>query len=135
MNILFVCKYNRFRSRIAEAYFKKINKNKSIKADSAGIIKGQPVNRNEFNAVKKFGIDINGTPKGLSDKLLINQDIIVIVADDIPKYLFDRKKYTKRIFCWNVQDSTENEKRKMKSITEKIIKKVDLFVKQLEKQK
>ncbi len=30
MNIIFVCKYNRFRSRVAEAYFKKINKDKNI---------------------------------------------------------------------------------------------------------
>ena len=40
MNILFVCRYNRFRSRTAEAYFKKINKNKKIKVKSAGIFKG-----------------------------------------------------------------------------------------------
>ena len=39
-SILFVCKYNRFRSRVAEAYFKKINKNKNISVKSAGIIKG-----------------------------------------------------------------------------------------------
>ena len=27
-NILFVCKYNRFRSKVAEAYFNSLNKNK-----------------------------------------------------------------------------------------------------------
>ena len=36
MKILFICKYNRFRSRVAAAYFKKINKNSKIKVESAG---------------------------------------------------------------------------------------------------
>jgi len=37
MKILFVCKYNRFRSQFAEKYFRRINKN--LKVSSAGIIK------------------------------------------------------------------------------------------------
>ena len=40
MNIIFVCKYNRFRSRVAEAYFNKINRNKNIHAYSRGVIRG-----------------------------------------------------------------------------------------------
>jgi len=32
MKIPFICKYNRFRSKIAEAYFNKINKNNNPKA-------------------------------------------------------------------------------------------------------
>ena len=37
MNIIFVCKWNRFRSKIAEAFFKKYNKNKDITCFSRGI--------------------------------------------------------------------------------------------------
>lgn len=40
MKILFICKYNAFRSRIAEEYFKKINKNSKIQVISRGFIMG-----------------------------------------------------------------------------------------------
>ena len=43
-NILFVCKHNVFRSKIAEAYFKKVNQNREINAKSAGIIKADIIN-------------------------------------------------------------------------------------------
>ena len=35
--ILFVCKFNRFRSKVAEAYFKKINRNRRIKERRFGL--------------------------------------------------------------------------------------------------
>jgi len=38
MKILFVCKHNRFRSKVAEAFFNKLKKNKKIKAESAGLV-------------------------------------------------------------------------------------------------
>jgi len=38
--ILFVCKYNRFRSKTAEAFFNLLKHNKKIKAKSTGLIKG-----------------------------------------------------------------------------------------------
>jgi protein-tyrosine-phosphatase len=34
MNILFACKHNRLRSKVAEALFRKYNKNKKIKVKS-----------------------------------------------------------------------------------------------------
>ena len=40
MKILFICKYNAFRSKVAESYFNKMNKNKKIKAFSRGFIMG-----------------------------------------------------------------------------------------------
>ena len=54
MNILFICRYNRFRSVIAEGFFKKYNKNKKHKAKSAGLIIGTPMNRE----VKKVARDL-----------------------------------------------------------------------------
>ncbi len=53
INILFVCRYNRFRSRVAEAYFKKINKNFKVK--SAGLFKGRPLSPKTIKEAKKFG--------------------------------------------------------------------------------
>ena len=77
-NILFVCKHNMFRSRVAEAYFKKINRNKNIVADSAGIIRGRyPLVQKEINATKSCGIDIIGKPKGLSIDLIKKQNWII----------------------------------------------------------
>jgi len=35
MKILFLCKYNRFRSKVAEAVFNKLNHNNHMSAESA----------------------------------------------------------------------------------------------------
>ena len=43
--ILFICRHNRFRSKIAEGYFNKINKN--VKVKSAGIFIGNPLDKTQ----------------------------------------------------------------------------------------
>jgi len=118
--ILFICKYNRFRSRVAEAYFNKINKNKSIKAESAGIVRGSALNKKQIAVAKKeLGIDISGKPRSLTTKLLKWQDIIVIVADDVPPALFkENKKYGKKLIEWKIKDSLNS----IKSIVTKVNK-------------
>jgi|SRR3989338_4965211 len=133
INILFVCRYNRFRSRIAEAYFKKINKNKNIKAKSAGLFKGNPLNPRTVKVAKKFGLNIKGKVRGLSSKLMVWQNVTVIVADNVPKSVFNRNvKYGKKVIKFSIRDvSYENEKEIKKTI-DKIIKKIDKLVKDLE---
>jgi len=132
MNILFICRYNRFRSRIAAAYFKKINKNKSIKVDSAGLIKGNPVDRIQKKFSRDLGVDISGKPKGLSTKLIQWQDMIVNVADDVPKATFkDNRKYGKKMISWRIKD-TGNDEAKVKRLVRKIMRKVDKLAKRLE---
>ncbi|MBI2004344.1 hypothetical protein HYS72_02670 [Candidatus Pacearchaeota archaeon] len=127
-NILFVCKYNRFRSRISEAYLRKINKNKRIKADSAGIFKGNPISKKIISIGKKLGLKIKGAPKSINIKLLKWQNIIVIVADNIPKKLFSfNKKRGKKTIVWKIKDD-------IKSIPI-IIRKVDELNKNLQKLK
>ena len=79
-NLLFVCRYNRFRSRIAEAYFRKINKNKKIKVKSAGLIKGERLSKGSIRTAKKFGLNIKGKIQGLSSPIMAWQNIVVIVA-------------------------------------------------------
>jgi protein-tyrosine-phosphatase len=37
VKVLFVCKHNRFRSKVAEAIFKKFTANLDVFADSAGL--------------------------------------------------------------------------------------------------
>ena len=105
LNILFVCKYNRFRSKIAGAYFKKINKNRRIKVASAGIFRGDPVNKEIISIGKKLGLKIKGVPKAISVKLLKWQNMVVIVADNVPKKLFSfNKKRGKELIVWKIKD-------------------------------
>ena len=80
-NILFICKFNRFRSKVAEAYFKKINKNPKNQAKSAGLIVGTALNRHQKARAREFGIKLTGRPKPLTAELLVWADFFVIVSD------------------------------------------------------
>ena len=133
INILFVCRYNRFRSRVAAAYFAKINLNKRIRIKSAGVIRGSPVIKNQVRLAREFGINIKGSPRGLSSKLLKWQDIVVVVADDVPESLFTLdKKYDKKTIFWKIPDTvSDNNDAEVRKIIKKVIKKVDGLVKEL----
>lgn len=130
-NILFICKYNRFRSRVADAYFRKINKNNNIKTQSGGIFKGRPVNKKAIKILKKVGLDIDGKTKGISTELLGKQDLIVIVADNVPKSLFD-ERHAKNMIVWKIPDAKEGD---LKTIMEtlKLMINVRKLVKSLKK--
>ena len=133
MNLLFICKYNIFRSKVAEAYFKKINNNKNIKVDSAGIKpKGIPLDKNEFFTIKRFGIKVYGKPKMLDEKLLEWQDVTVIVANDVPPEAIE-KKYRKKLLVWKIPDITDNIK--ITEIVSRIVERVEKLVKELEEEK
>ena len=133
MNILFICKYNRFRSKIAEAYFNKINLNPKIKAKSAGIILDEsPENRIEIDAVKSNGICINQEFQGVSVGLLEWANKIIIVADDVPKRIFKTSKgYDKKIILWKITDNHGYKKENLDSIINKIIKKVKSLLEEM----
>ncbi len=129
MKILFVCKHNRFRSKIAEAYFNKINKNKKITASSAGVFKGYPVDVNVINIGKKYGLKINRKTNGLNEKNVREMNIVVIVANDVPASIFDGK--VKKIISWKISDSAQSNKNKIEEIMKLIIEKVDDLVRGL----
>ena len=133
IRILFVCKYNRFRSRIAEAYFKKINKNKKYIAESAGVIQGfLPLDKNEVKAAKDFGISILGKPRAMTMDLLKKQDIIVVVANDVPKEIFSYKWYKDKVRIMKIKDVKDNDKlENIRKVIKTIIKNLDKFTKQL----
>lgn len=136
INILFICKYNKFRSRIAEAYFNKINKNKNIKAESAGIFQGNySLNKLQVSITKKFGINIIGKPKSISTDLLIKTNLIIIVANDVPSSLFEAKKYKKKIIIWKIKDEQNGDIRNIKKIINQIIVKVNKLNKDIERGK
>ena len=100
-NILFICKYNRFRSKIAEYLFNKFNRNKNYKAKSAGLVKGSPLNYFQKRVCKKIGIILKDPTTGLSSKLLKWQDILIIVADDVPPSIFRESRISgKKLIVW-----------------------------------
>ena len=143
MNILFVCKHNIFRSKVAEAYFKKVNKNKSINASSSGIIKADVFSDVEKRLTKflreiakGFGMDIKGNSKLLSISLLKKQDMIIITANDVPAEIFNNKFYLKpdlKVVVWKIPDVKKGKDNKLviKKSIEKIMKKVEELVEEL----
>lgn len=133
MNILFVCRYNRFRSRVAEAVFKKLNKNPGIKVRSVGVILGSyPLDKGEVEEAKKFGISIEGKPQALSEEILDWYDTAIIVADDVPADLLNKDKDTKqKVEVWKISDEKMGNNEQIKKIIKKIENKVKIFVKEV----
>jgi protein-tyrosine-phosphatase len=132
MNILFVCKYNRFRSKIAEAYFKKVTKGFSVK--SAGIIKGRPIRDSIRKAAKRHGLSVTPSRQGLESKLLHWCDVVVIVADNVPPSIFcNTDRGIKEIIVWKIHDSTEDSVKGQDRIIKSIKKRIDAWVKKLKK--
>lgn len=143
--ILFICKHNIFRSKVAEAFFKKLNKNPDFHAESAGLIRWDYADTKndkgfiaEKKAAKKFGIDLKGNARSVSSGLLKKTDILVIVADNVPTKLFTSyikdKLFNGKIIAWKIRDVNETDKNKeaiaLASI-EAIKKKTESFVKSL----
>lgn len=133
VKVLFICKHNRFRSRVAAAYAEKINKNPKNRFRSAGIFPDySPLDKWEVHYSKKQGVDIRGKPRKLSNEMLKWQDMIVIVADDVRKsQIKNYKKY--RIIVWKVTDTYLGDKKGIKAIIREIKKRVDVFNKKLKK--
>ncbi len=131
--ILFICRYNRFRSVIAEAFFNKYNKNKSAIAKSAAPIKGMPFSDNVKKLAKEFKIKIKDKPHGLTSKIMKWQNITVIVADNVPKALFNKNKtYGKKVIHWNIPDVKESSIEEMRKIARLIRKNVIKLIKNLD---
>lgn len=135
MNIIFICKHNVFRSRVAEAYFKAINKNKKIKAISGGLIKGGFPSSNQIKAIKQERIKLIPKPKNISASLLAKQDLTIITANDIPISLFNNKDYNKKVIQWKIPDVLDNNKEKADKTITLIKYKVQQLVKDLENKK
>jgi len=132
-NILFVCKYNRFRSQVAEQFFKKYNPKKSISVSSAGIFQGEfPLDKTQVKAAKEFGIDIMKRPEPIKISNLMNVDLIVIVAKDVPKEIFKYNgKYLQKIVVWKISDVFFGSIVKNKKVISLIEKRVKIMIDKL----
>lgn len=125
MKILFICKFNRFRSKIAESIFNNLNKNKNNKAISAGVIRGNPIDKTQSTIAKNLGFPLSSKPKGLTSKMLAESDYHIIVADDVPRNLLkDSIKYKKKLLVWKIPDSKTDSKKEIEKIILEIEKKV-----------
>ncbi|OIO80412.1 hypothetical protein AUJ84_03570 [Candidatus Pacearchaeota archaeon CG1_02_32_132] len=127
MKFLFICKHNRFRSKIAESWFNKLNNGKH-EVKSSGLLEGSyPLEKSQVRVAKRLGVPIDRHPKATSTKLLDWADYIIIVANDVPKELFEGyNKKAKRI-VWKIEDKYNDNENNI----ERIINEVGLKVKNL----
>ncbi len=129
--ILFICKHNRFRSKTAEMFFNKFNKNKNYVAIGAGLLPGSyPLDKVQVKVAKEFGIKLHGKPKPITMELLKKIDILVIVADNVPSEIFKSKKYGRDERRWEIHDTITGSEEEVRKIMSKIEKKVIEFVKE-----
>jgi protein-tyrosine-phosphatase len=105
MKILFICKYNRFRSKVAECIFNALNKNKKIKAESAGLLRDasrQYIEKNVLKIMSEKGYKLRGAPRQLTSRLVKDFDVVIIVADNVNKEFF--QSYKGKIVKWKISD-------------------------------
>ena len=130
--ILFICKHNVFRSKVAEACFKKLNKNRDYIAKSAGLITIRTINPIQRKVCKWSGIIIKSPSRGISVELLKWADLIIIVANDVPPHLFsyDKRRETKSI-VWRIPDVFNNKEQDIEKVVSSIRKKIKSLIKNL----
>jgi protein-tyrosine-phosphatase len=128
--ILFVCKYNRFRSKVAEAYFNSKNKDKKIIAKSLGIIgmnRALEKSERERNSYlkKKFGLKISQISRGVRVTDLVESDKIIVVANDVPKIIFDWPGWKNRVEVWEIPDVHDSNIKAVNKSVKAIMKNID----------
>ncbi len=102
MKVLFICKYNRFRSKVAEAIFNKFSLDKS---ESAGLFmdKEHPyIEESVLNLMKEKGYFLFGKPRKVNKKIIERTDLVVIVADNVDESLFS--SFGKKVIKWDISD-------------------------------
>ncbi len=115
MNILFVCKHNRFRSKVAEALFKHHYKGDFVRVKSAGTIVDlmHPyVARSVHTVLKEKGISVRDDGAVKLDSFLLKwADKIIIVADNVSPDMFRDKEMigSKPVAFWPIGDTSESD--------------------------
>jgi protein-tyrosine-phosphatase len=135
MKFLFICKYNAFRSRVAEEYFKKISKNKKIKTLSRGLIMGGFSDR-EQRVMSRDLLGINIAKRGplpLTIQEMIWADKIIVVANDVHINTFNYAPVNvkKKVVIWKIKDEQRRNKKNIKRIVLSIKRKVEKLNKKL----
>jgi protein-tyrosine-phosphatase len=124
MKILFICKYNRLRSKIAEALFIHYNKNKENEVKSAGIrtyFMSPFIVEKAKKLLEQRGVKVeNDNSMMINDYLIKWAEKIVIVANDVDPRLFPKDKTE----VWEVNDIEEKEDKILSMKIDEIEKKV-----------
>lgn len=132
MKILFICKYNRFRSQISEIFFNKINKNKDIIARSAGLMQGSyPLDIDEVEVAKEFGIDLQKVPEKVTSDMIKWADLIVITADDVMPSMLNLDKNKKKYVHLQIPDTKTNTHDEIRWIIGMIERKVGKLISEI----
>jgi protein-tyrosine-phosphatase len=134
MRILFVCRWNRFRSKVAEAYFNKINADNEIVAESAGINGSSYKSLDPFESrmAQEMGITLTGVPRPVDVTLLASADLIIVVANDVLASDFN-PIYRAKMEFWNIGDLHSWDRVKCKAIIKQIMLKVDDLADRMQK--
>ena len=131
MNFLFVCKHNRFRSKVAEALFKKLAGG-SVEVKSAGLrmdLVRPYVADNAKKALREKGVDsADDTPRKINDFYIKWADKIIVVADNVDPEIFPKEK----IEVWKTEDTHQDNLEMIRKIVDKIEIKVKDLVKRLD---
>ncbi|PIN90696.1 hypothetical protein COU57_02820 [Candidatus Pacearchaeota archaeon CG10_big_fil_rev_8_21_14_0_10_32_14] len=133
-NVLFICKNNMFRSKVAESFFNKINTNKKNKSRSAGIIGNQGRYYNK-NVANDYGVICKGSPTQINHDDLVWADIVVITANNIPKKIFkidpNNINFHYKLIKWKIQDVYDHDKKRIDKTLKILWKKVNKLVNHL----
>lgn len=130
--VLFVCKHNRFRSKVAEAFFNKFVRENGKKAvcESVGFLldlKSPFVAGSVKLAVEKRGAKIlRDEPRQITLPGIEGFDLIVCLTDSVNKDFFcDRAP----VEIWNIDDTSADDFEGIERIVENIEIKVEDLVK------
>ncbi|MCX8159173.1 MAG: low molecular weight phosphatase family protein [Candidatus Pacearchaeota archaeon] len=131
MKVLFVCKHNRFRSKVAEAIFNKYNKNNRVEVKSCGIRKDltRPyVCKNVKDVLEEKGIKIiDEQAREINEQDIKWADKIVVVSNNVDSSIFPEEK----VVVWKIEDADESEREKIKEIINRIEMKIKKFIKEI----
>ena len=134
--ILFICKWNRFRSQFSEKYFNKINSNKKFRAKSVGMIRlNRPLTKDERDRNQwiknKYGLRLGKISKGINFKDLEEAYRIIVVADDVPVDFLKNGKWKDKLIIWKIKDVAVFDKKNIDKMIAEMKKKVDNLIKNL----
>ena len=135
MNILFICRHNRFRSKVAEAFFNKYNKDRGNKVRSAGVMVDLLYEYSSSNIVKALeekNAKVESEKSRQVDEYLLKwADKVIIVADNVNKNVFEGKDVEK----WEVEDCSQEDMNGIRLRVDIIEKKVKGLIKKLSRYK
>ena len=133
MKILFICKHNRFRSKVAEALFRKYNKKRKAEVKSAGIrldFTRPYIAENVKKILSEYGVNvIDEKSRKINEFDLRWADSIIIVADNVNSKIFPGDK----VIVWKIKDADENDLGSIKKIVKDIESRVKDLINTLDK--